>query len=270
MDYQKYIDKLMDLAISYGPKVILAIIVLIFGITIINNLVKAISKILAKRDTDPTLSNFLLSIVGWLLKLLLFISVASMIGIETTSFIAVLSAMTLAVGMALQGSLANFAGGALILLFRPIKVGELIEAQGVTGHVKEIQMFTTILATPHNKMAVIPNGALANGNIINFSRLGSVRVDIDLPISGDQDIDKVRSAVVQVMQNNSKVLKTPAPTANINKIEGGITHFILLPYCTPEDYWDVFFGVQEDVKKALGHSNIALPMPHQVVIHKNV
>ncbi len=269
MDIQKYSDKIIDLAISYGPKVLLALVVLIFGIAIINNLVKAISKVLSKRDTDPTLSNFLLSIVGWLLKLLLFISVASMVGIETTSFIAVLSAMTLAVGMALQGSLANFAGGALILLFRPIKVGELIEAQGVTGHVKEIQMFTTILATPHNKMAIIPNGSLANGNIINYTRLGNVRVDIDLPIAGDQDIDTVRNTVLQVMSNHPKVLKTPAPSANINKIEGGITHFILLPYSNPEDYWDVFFGIQEDVKKALSHGNIALPMPHQVVIHKN-
>jgi small conductance mechanosensitive channel len=170
--------------------------------------------------------------------------------------------------MALQGSLSNFAGGALILLFRPIKVGELIEAQGVIGHVKEIQMFTTQISTPHNKLAIVPNGALANGNIINFSRQGLIRADINISIANDQNIEKARKVILDTMQQHPKVLKSPQPTVNVSNIDGGAVKLDILPCCNPEDYWDVFYQLHEQFYNNLAAANIAGPIPHRVIINK--
>jgi small conductance mechanosensitive channel len=261
----KYLDKLIDMAIAYGPKVLLAVIVLIVGLFIINKLSGVLSKILKRRQTDVTLTSFLVNLIGMALKVLLIISVAQMVGIETTSFVAVMAAASLAIGMALQGSLGNFAGGALILFFRPYKIGDLVEAQGHVGHVKEIQLFTTHIITPTNRLVIIPNGPMSNGSIVNHSAEGRVRVDIKIAIAGDEDIDKARTEVLKVLNANDLILKTPAPSVNVSALGDNFIHFDVLSYCDPGNYWAVFYGTQEQIKKAFVMASVKGPQPLRII-----
>lgn len=221
---------------------------------------------MSKKDTDPSLVSFLTSLVSIGLKALLLISVAEMVGIQTTSFIAILGAAGLAVGLALQGTLANFAGGVLILLFKPYKVGHLIEAQGHTGWVKEIQIFVSILTTPDNKTVIIPNGAISNGNITNYSTLGQIRVDLVMGISYESDIRKAKSILLDVMQKHPKVLKDPAPFVGVVELGDSSVNLAVRPHSTPEDYWTVYFDIYEEGKIALDESGITIPFP-QVDVH---
>lgn len=261
----KYLDKLIDMAIAYGPKVLLAVIVLIVGLFIINKLSGILSKILKRRQTDVTLTSFLVNLISMALKVLLIISVAQMVGIETTSFVAVMAAASLAIGMALQGSLGNFAGGALILFFRPYKIGDLVEAQGHVGHVKEIQLFTTHIITPTNRLVIIPNGPMSNGSIVNHSAEGRVRVDIKIAIAGDEDIDKARTEVLKVLNANDLILKTPAPSVNVSALGDNFIHFDVLSYCDPGNYWAVFYGTQEQIKKAFVMASVKGPQPLRII-----
>ena len=262
---EKYIAQLPELAMTYGPKILLAIIVLLIGLFIIGRLVKLLRKYLLNKNSEETLVKFLCSLVDILLKALLFISVASMVGIATTSFVAVLGALSLAVGMALQGSLANFAGGALILLFKPFKVGDIIDAQGHTGVVKDIQIFTTHLLTPQNRRVIIPNGPLSNGNIVNLTAEDKIRVDMVVGIGYGEDIQKARNVIMQVMNDHPKVLKSPEPTVNVNGLGDSSVDLMLLPFAKPEDYWTVYFEIQERAKVALDDANIDIPFPQRVV-----
>lgn len=261
----KYLDKFIDMAIAYGPKVLLAVIVLIVGLFIINKLSGVLSKILKRRQTDVTLTSFLVNLISMALKVLLIISVAQMVGIETTSFVAVMAAASLAIGMALQGSLGNFAGGALILFFRPYKIGDLVEAQGHVGHVKEIQLFTTHIITPTNRLVIIPNGPMSNGSIVNHSAEGRVRVDIKIAIAGDEDIDKARTEVLKVLNANDLILKTPAPSVNVSALGDNFIHFDVLSYCEPGNYWAVFYGTQEQIKKAFVAASVKGPQPLRII-----
>lgn len=262
---ERYTQKLLDLLIVYGPKVLLAIIVLIIGLYIINKITSGFSKLLNKRQTDSTLSKFIVNMIGIVLKTLLFISVAQMVGIETTSFVAVMAAASLAIGMALQGSLGNFAGGALILFFKPYKIGDLIEAQGNTGHVKEIQLFTTHIVTFANRLVIIPNGPMSNGNIINHSAEGKVRVDIKTAIAADEDIDKARAVMMNVLRSNPVILEEPLTTVNVSELGDYYTQFLVLTYCLPSNYWTVLFSVQEDIRKAFQKEGIKGPKPYRVI-----
>lgn len=261
----KYLDKLIEMAITYGPKVLLALVVLLAGLFIINKISAILGKILKRRNTDITLSRFLVNMLNMVLKVLLIISVAQMVGIETTSFVAVMAAASLAIGMALQGSLGNFAGGALILFFRPYKIGDLIEAQGHTGHVKEIQLFTTHIITGTNRLVIIPNGPLSNGNIINHSAEGKVRVDIKIAIAADESIDKAREVVMQVLKDFPQVLDNPASSVNVSGLGDNNTQLDVLTYCHPADYWAVFFGVQENIRKALNAASVKGPQPIRII-----
>lgn len=261
----KYLDKLIDMAITYGPKVLLALLVLLTGLFVINKISSLLGKILKKRNTDVTLSRFLVNMLNMALKVLLIISVAQMVGIETTSFVAVMAAASLAIGMALQGSLGNFAGGALILFFRPYKIGDLIEAQGHVGHVKEIQLFTTHIVTGTNRLVIIPNGPLSNGNIINHSAEGKVRIDIKIAIASDESIDKAREIVLQVLKEHPKVLDQPASSVNVAALGDNNTQLDVLTYCQPGDYWAVFYGVQENIRKAFNNSAVKGPQPVRII-----
>lgn len=261
----KYLDKLIDMAITYGPKVLLALLVLLTGLFVINKISSLLGKILKKRNTDVTLSRFLVNMLNMALKVLLIISVAQMVGIETTSFVAVMAAASLAIGMALQGSLGNFAGGALILFFRPYKIGDLIEAQGHVGHVKEIQLFTTHIVTGTNRLVIIPNGPLSNGNIINHSAEGKVRIDIKIAIASDESIDKAREIVLQVLKEHPKVLNQPASSVNVAALGDNNTQLDVLTYCQPGDYWAVFYGVQENIRKAFNNSAVKGPQPVRII-----
>ncbi|WP_339752585.1 mechanosensitive ion channel domain-containing protein, partial [uncultured Winogradskyella sp.] len=211
---------------------------------------------------------FLLNLVNWILKIVLIVVVLGTVGIETTSFAAILAAAGLAIGLALQGSLGNFAGGVLLMIFKPIKIGDLIEAQGELGVVKEIEIFTTKLLTPTNKEVIIPNGALSNGNIVNYSTEGKLRVDLTFGVGYDSDIKQTKDVLMTVLTSNAKILNDPAPTVNVSELADSSVNFAVRPWCTVADYWDVYFETHENVKNALDAAGIEIPYPHAVEIQK--
>ena len=268
MDYQKYTDLLIGLIEKYAFKVIAAILILIIGMWLIKKVVKITRKLMASRGVDITLQQFLGDLIGWTLKILVFITAISQVGVQTTSFIAILGAAGLAVGLALQGSLANFAGGALIMIFKPFKVGDLIEAQGEIGVVKEIQIFVTKIISPGNKLVIVPNGTLSNGNIKNYTELGLLRVDLTIGVSYDADIKKTKEVLLKVLVENKKVLKDPAPSVNVSELADSSVNFAVRPWATPENYWDVYFETTEAVKIALDTAGIEIPYPHRVNVQK--
>ncbi len=257
--------KAYELGIEYAPRLALAIITLLIGLWIISGITKLIKLSMERSKVDPTLIPFMSSLVSWILKVLLFISVASMIGIATTSFIAVLGAAGLAIGLALQGSLANFAGGVLVMIFKPYKVGDLIESQGHLGVVKEVQIFNTILIAPQSKQVIIPNGATSNGSIVNYTVEGKIRVDLSVGVSYDADIDKTKAVLMEVLVANNKVMQDPAPFVGVLEMADSSVNFAVRPHCLPKDYWDVFFSVNEEVKKALDKNAINIPFPQRDV-----
>lgn len=261
----KYSDKAIELLMEYGPKVVLAIVLLLVGLRIINAAVKAIGKGMHKRNVDETLRPFLVNILNWGLKALLVISVASMVGIETTSFVAVLGAAGLAVGLALQGTLANFAGGVLLLVFKPFKVGDLIEAAGFLGEVEEIQIFITKINTPQNRQVIIPNSVLSNGSLTNLSAKGFVRVDLTVGISYNSNIKVAKDLLLKVMQDHSMVLKDPAPFVGVAELADSSVNLAVRPHCKPEDYWDVYFDITEAAKLTLDENGIEIPFPQRDV-----
>jgi small conductance mechanosensitive channel len=266
IDFTYYWNLLVEMIVKYVPKFILALIVLWIGLRIIAGIVKMTKKSMAKRDTDETLRPFLVSLLSWVLKAMLIISVIQMVGIETTSFIAVLGAAGLAIGLAFQGALGNFAGGVLLLVFKPYKVGDLIKSQGQLGVVKEIQIFTTVLLDPQSRTIILPNGAVANGDITNFTTEGLLRVDLTVGIAYESDISKAKKILTEVMENDERVLKEPAPFVGVSELADSSVNLAVRPYCKPEDYWGVFFDTLENCKKALDKGGVTIPFP-QVDVH---
>jgi small conductance mechanosensitive channel len=260
-----FVTKLIHVVVDFGPRLIIATITLIVGLKVIKLLIKLIKKAFEKGHLDITLRPFLTGITNWGLKILLFVSVASMLGIETTSFVAVLGAASLAIGLALQGTLANLAGGVLCLLFKPYQVGDFINAQGEAGAVKEIQIFTTILISLDNKTIIVPNGSIMNGNITNYSREGKVRVDITIGISYDSNIKKAKEVLLSVLEKNAKVLSDPLPFVGVFELADSSINLAIRPYCLPSDYWEVYFEVQEACKLALDEAKIMIPFPQRDV-----
>lgn len=264
-DLEQYYGKAIELVMTFGPKLILALFTLIIGLIVIGWMTRLTHRIMERTKVNATLRPFLASLFSWLAKALLLISVASMVGIETTSFVAVIGAAGLAVGLALQGSLSNFAGGTLIMIFRPYEVGDLVEAQGQLGVVKEIQIFTTILTSLENKRIIIPNGPLANGNIINYSAEGNLRVDTVIGISYGADIDQAKSALMGMLTAHPAVLSEPAPSVNVLELADSSVNLAVRPYCKPEHYWDVYFHCYEEGKKTLDKAGIEIPFPQRDV-----
>lgn len=268
MDTQKWIDKGYDLIVEFAPKILAAILIWIIGSWIIKMLMKGIKKAMTKANYDESLKKFLLNLLNWILKIVLILVVLGTVGVETTSFAAILAAAGLAVGMALQGSLGNFAGGVLIMIFKPFKIGDLIEAQGEIGVVKEIEIFTTKLTGLSNREIIIPNGALSNGNIINFTTEGTRRVDLVFGVSYDADIKQTKEVLMNVLTSNPKVLKEPAPAVTVLELADSSVNFAVRPWCKAEHYWDVYFEVTENTKEALDAAGIEIPYPHSVEIQK--
>lgn len=267
-DAQVWISKAIDLALEYGPKLLLAIVIYVVGSWIIKKLIKVLKNGMSRQEYDKSLQKFLLSLAKWALTIFLIITVISTLGVETTSLAAVIAAAGLAIGLALQGSLSNFAGGVLIIIFKPYKIGDLIEAQDELGHVKEIDIFTTKLITPQNKLAIIPNGAMANGNIVNYTTEGKMRVDTVIGVGYDEDIKKTKEVLMEVLTSNPKVLSDPAPSVNVSELADSSVNFAVRPYCKPQDYWSVYFGTMEGCKIALDKAGIEIPYPHEVQINK--
>jgi len=265
------VDYLVDLseawlpvALQYGAQVTLALLTFLFGWWLINTLTAKVSSLLQRRQVDPTLHGFIGSLASVVLKVLLLVSVASMIGVETTSFIAVIGAAGLAIGLALQGSLANFAGGVLILLFRPIRVGEWIEAQGVAGTVDSIQIFHTVLKSADNKTIVVPNGALSNGHITNYSREPRRRADINVGIDYGADIKLARQILLEIAQDE-RVLRDPEPVVFVTGLGDSSVNLSLRVWVATGDFWPVTFGFTELVKERLTAAGVGIPFPQRVV-----
>ncbi len=259
---------LSDIVETYLPKVAAAVITLLVGWWLIGRINRWLNKLLTNKTVDISLVPFLSSMTNATLKVLLLVSVASMVGIETTSFVAVLGAASLAVGLALQGSLANFAGGVLILLFKPFKVGDLIESDGVLGVVQSITVLNTILATPADNTAILPNGQVANNKVLNYTKENNRRVDLTVGVGYGEDIEKAKKVLLEAMKNVPNVLESPAPFVGILGFGDSSVDLTVRPYAKSAEYWNVYFAANEAIKKALDENNIEIPYPHQVEIRK--
>jgi small conductance mechanosensitive channel len=262
---QEYVDMGIELVIQYAPKFLLALLVLFIGLRIIKMIQKVIRKAAKKSNLEPALQNFLASLAGWIFKILLFIAVADMFGVETTSFVAIVGAAGLAIGLALQGTLANFAGGVLIMIFKPYKIGDLVKSQGELGVVKNIQIFNTILLDPENKTVIMPNGAIMNNHIINYTEEGMIRVDTSVGIAYDADILQAKKILEETLAADSRVLSDPAPTVAVAELGDSSVNLAVRPWCDPAVYWDVYFDTLENCKIALDKAEISIPFPQRDV-----
>ncbi len=261
----KYSDQLISLSIEYAPKVLLALVTLIVGFWIIKRIVHVMEVALEKQKAGDELTHFLSNAVSIALKCLLLLTVASMIGIETTSFLAMFGAAGLAVGLALQGSLSNLAGGVLLLIFKPYKVGDLVEMQGHLGTVRSIQIFNTIMVNPNNKRIIIPNGAITNGSLINYSAEGSLRVDLVIGIAYKSDIAKAKDIVRKVFEDDERVLKDGSAFVGVLELADSSINLAVRPWCKVSDYWGVYFDITEKVKIAFDENGIEIPFPQRDV-----
>lgn len=253
-----YAEKIYQVIIDYSPKFISAFLILFTGLYLIRVLNRIIRRIMVKRELDPTLTKFLADILLWALRVLLFVTFISKLGIETSSFVAILGAMGLAVGLSLQGSLSNFAGGMLIILFKPFKVGDTIEAQNMIGTVSEIQIFVTKLINANNQTIFVPNGALSNGTIINYSLQGFRRADLTLSISYDTDIKKAKDIITKVLNSNPKVLKTPEAEVSVKLLTDSSIQLAVRPWANNEDFGTVYSETLERCKLAFDAAGIVI------------
>lgn len=266
--FQEYIDKVVNLGIEYAPKVLLALLTLWIGLMLIKWAVRIANRSMKKAGVEVTLQRFFSNLISWGLKILLLISVISMVGVATTSFVAVLGAIGLAVGLSLQGSLGNLAGGVLVILFKPYKVGDLVMAQSEMGQVTDIQIFTTTLVNSQNEKIIIPNGAISNGNIKNYSAEGKVRVDISVGISYESNIQQARDVLLEVMRKNPMVLDNPEPSVAVVELGDSSVNLSVRPWCEPANYFSVMVDVLEECKVALDDNSITIPFP-QLDVHMN-
>ena len=268
--FTDYSQHILSVLIAYSPKLISALIILFVGLYAIRIINRLIKQIMVRRQLDVTLSNFLADILLWVLRVLLFITVISRLGIETSSFVAILGAAGLAVGLSLQGSLSNFAGGMLIILFKPFRVGDFIEAQGSSGTVAEIQIFVTRLLSTNNQAIFIPNGALSNGTITNYSREEIRKADITIAISYSTDLKLTKSIIESILKNDHRVLETPAPQVVVKDMTD---HSILLavrPWAKTSEFWDMHAAVLENSKLAFDQAGISIqPFVKEFGIGKN-
>ena len=262
---ESYIDQAVSMAIGFAPKLALAIVLLIVGFAVIGGVVKLLKKIMKKRDLDETLRNFLGSFASVILKVALLVSVAGIVGIETASFIALLGAAGIAIGLALQGSLSNFAGGVLLMIFRPFKVGQYITAQGYSGTVEDIQIFHTYLQTPDNRVIILANGPLAGGSIMNYSVKPTRRVDFTFGIGYSDDIDKAKSLLKEIIDADERVMRDPEPFIAVGALGDSSVDFTVRVWCQAADYWAIHFDMYEKVKKAFDAQGVSIPFPQRDV-----
>lgn len=254
-----YITYLISTAVAFAPKLLMAIVTLVVGIWLANKVSKMLEKIMHSKNVDETIIPFLSSIINVIIKVLVLISVASMFGIATTSFVALIGAAGLAVGLALQGSLAHFASGVLIMIFKPYKVGDLIKINEFEGFVDSIQIFNTVIRTPDNKMIIIPNSVVTSAPITNISGQGILRLNIKFITQYSSDIDKVQSVLMDVLNKNPKVLRDPAPAIAYNSRGSGLAIYECYPWCKSEDAVDLYNEIQEAARRAFDKNGITPP-----------
>jgi small conductance mechanosensitive channel len=259
------VQQLQIIAAQYGLQVLGAIATLVIGIWIAKILAKSLSKTLTKRGVDPTLIKFVINLVKIGLVTFVIISAAAQLGIQTASFVAVIGAVGLAIGFALQGSLSNLAAGVMLIIFKPIKVGNYIEGGGTAGSVESVGIFITTLLTPDNKVVYIPNATLTGGNIINYSAKDTRRVDMVFGIGYSDDIDKARNVIQTVLSNDSRILNDPAPQIVVSELADSSVNFNVRPWVNTGDYWGVYFDTTEQVKKKFDEQKISIPFPQRDV-----
>lgn len=264
---QVLVEKGMDLGIEAGKSIIVAIVIYFVGKALITLVNRMLSGVMERRKVDPAIQSFAKSLVNILMMILLVISVVSALGVNTTSFAALLASGGVAVGMALSGNLQNLAGGIVILLFRPFKVGDYIEAQGTGGTVSEIQIFHTILTTSDNKKIYLPNGALSSGNITNYSKEPLRRVDFTVAVEYGEDIDKVRKALKDILDKDERVLQEPAPVIVLGALADSSVNITVRVWVKSENYWNVFFQTNETIYNEFNRQGINFPYP-QLTIHQ--
>lgn len=271
------IEKLEDYLVIYGeklldylPNILVSIVILFAGLWVIRMIKSLLKNIFIKRNFEPTLKRFLLDVIGWSLKVLLYIIVISQLGVETTSLVALLGAAGLAVGLALQGSLANFAGGVLLMIFKPFKVGEFIEALGQSGTVKEISIFYTKLLTRNNQLVVLPNGKLSNDNIVNFTSEGKRRDVITIGISYSSNIKKAKEILLELMNEQENILKDPEPVVFVEDLADSSVDLTVRFWAMNEHFWGCHFYTIEEAKSRLEAAGITIPFPQRDVHHYNL
>ncbi|MEQ9402778.1 MAG: mechanosensitive ion channel [Cyclobacteriaceae bacterium] len=265
----KYTDQAIELAIKYGPNIVLALLTLIIGLWIIGMFVRGVGRAMTKRNVDPSLGPFLKSLIGAILRVMLFISVIGMVGIEATSFVAILGAAGLAIGLSLQGTLQNFAGGVIILIIKPFKVGDYVDAAGYSGTIHAIKIFNTYLKTPDNKTIIIPNGNLANSSMTNYSTEPQRRVDWTFGVGYGDDADKTKKVIMELIRADSRILTDPEPFIALSSLGDSSVNFVVRVWVEAGDYWGVFFDMNEKVYKKFAEVGLNIPFPQMDVhVHK--
>ena len=263
-------NQLTELLSSFGISFFIALCILIIGRQAIKIIIKIISSALERSNTEDTVRIFVTNLLNTLLMIVVFIAAINQLGIQTTSIIAVLGAAGLAIGLALQGSLSNFAAGILIVIYRPYKVGDYIQADNHLGTVDDIQIFSTVLRTPDNKIVVVPNGSIMNGSIVNFSHQKERRIDIVIGCSYDDDIDKVKEVLADVLSKDERILKEPKPRIALSELADSSVNFIVRPWVKNSEYLDVFYSLLEEIKKRFDQEGISIPYPQRDVhIHNH-
>lgn len=265
-------DKIQEIGVVFGVKILGAVLVLIIGLWVAKMIVGSLSKLMTKRGVDETLNKFCCSLIGVGLKAFVFVAALEKLDVKTASFIAILGAAGLAVGLALQGSLANFASGVLMLIFKPFKIGDVIDAGGSVGSVLEIGIFTTTMKSPDNKKMIVPNGAVMGGTITNVNTFGTRRVDLVAGIGYGDDIDKARKVLEEIIAADERILKDPAPTIAVVELADSSVNFVVRPWVNSADYWGVHFDVTETIKKRFDQEGISIPFPQRdvhIYEHKN-
>jgi small conductance mechanosensitive channel len=259
------IQKVLELLTIYGLKILAALVVFVVGRWVAKLIKNLTEKVMQKKDVDPTLISFIGDLTYFILLTFVIIAALNQIGIQTTSFIAILGAAGLAIGLALQGSLANFAAGFLMIIFRPFKVGDYIEGAGVAGTVENVQVFTTQLLTPDNKTIIIPNAKLTGDNITNYSTKGTRRVELVVGISYQDDIDKAKQIIFDLLAADERILKDPVPVVAVKELADSSVNVVVRPWVNISDYWNVFFDTIENIKKGFDKANVSIPFPQRDV-----
>ncbi len=265
MNWEALMTKGWELLAFYGVRIVTALVILIVGRWIARGFGRLVQRLMENRQVDPTLTDFVGNLIYYTLFTFVVLAALSQLGIQTTSFIAVIGAAGLAVGLALQGSLANFAAGFMLILFRPFRMGDLIEGAGVKGTVENIQIFTTQLKTPDNKIIIIPNAKLTDDNIVNWSATGTRRVDMVFGIGYEDDIDKAKAIMHEVLDADERVLKNPRPQIALSELADSSVNFVVRPWVNSGDYWSVYFDVTETIKKRFDAAGVSIPFPQRDV-----
>ncbi len=261
------IEKLIDQCINVGKNILAAILVYIVGRFLISLLKRMMTSMMERRKVEATIQSFLHSVVNILLNILLIIAVIGALGVNTTSFAALLASAGVAIGMALSGNLQNFAGGLIVLLFKPYKVGDWIEAQGVSGTVSEIQIMHTLLTTIDNKVVYVPNGAMSSGTIINYSRKDTRRIEWIVGVDYGEDIDKVKTIINTLIANDQRILKEPEPFVALHALDSSSVNITIRVWVATQDYWNVYFEMNKNIYDEFNRQGVNFPFP-QLTIHQ--